>query len=106
MLLKAHQMNLFFGNNNINTLSDNIFNNHSKYHIQQLSKQKSKKNNKNEIYKVINGRISQPTTHLIFCTFKIRVYPKKKNLKISRITQTTKPDNPLHDMESYNPINN
>ena len=103
MLLKAHQMNLFFGNNNINTLSDNIFNNHSKYHIQQLSKQKSKKN-KNEIYKVINGRISQPTTHLIFCTFKIRVYPK--NLKISRITQTTKPDNPLHDMDSYNPINN
>ena len=103
MLLKAYQMNLFFGNNNINTLSDNIFNNHSKYHIQQLSKQKSKKN-KNEIYKVINGRISQPTTHLIFCTFKIRVYPK--NLKNFRITQTTKPDNPLHDMDSYNPINN
>ena len=28
MLLKAHQMNSFFGNNNINTLSNNIFNNH------------------------------------------------------------------------------
>ena len=53
---------------------------------------------------MINGRISQPTTHLINCIFKTRVYPK--NLKISRITPTTKPDNPLHDMDSYNSINN
>ena len=52
MSLKAHQINLFFGNNNINTLSDNIFNNHSKYHIQQLITKKnctaqSKKRGKN-----------------------------------------------------------